>query len=114
MNEAQDQLRIYQQAALTGLRRELTVRGLNTVYLVDQKSRPTVEVEDCNMRMRRIYVHTGFWWFYWGDQPDERVSCLELPNAVAVIMRAARAGFREGVQGDLVVNLQNIADAYRT
>nr|WP_062341841.1 hypothetical protein [Herbidospora sakaeratensis] len=111
MNEAQEQLRIYQEAALTGLRRELTLR--QAVYLVDQNSRPTLEVEDCNMRMRRVYVHTGFWWFYWGDQPDERVSCLELPHAVAFIRRAAEVGWRAGEQGELTVNLQNIADAYR-
>jgi len=101
-----------QERLLTELQDELTQRGLTTVLLVDQYGRPALEVLDSRLRPRRVYVHTAFFWFYWGDQHDERVSCLRLGPAADRIEQAAREGWREGEQGELSIDLSKVADAY--
>lgn len=104
----------YQQKLLTELRDELEERGLTTVLIVDQKGRPALEVLDRCLRSRRVYVHLAFLWFYWGDQQEERVSCMQLLPAAVRIEQAAQEGWGEGEQGDLGINLSKILDAHRS
>ena len=107
-----DRQRAAQERLLRELQDELTLRGITTVLLVDQYGRPALEVLDRRLRSRRVYVHTAFFWFYWGDQHDERVSCLRLGPAADRIEQAAREGWREGEQGELSIDLSKVADAY--
>ncbi|WP_061290975.1 hypothetical protein [Herbidospora cretacea] len=102
-----------QKAALTKLSAELTPRGLITVLIVDQTGRAALEVLDARFRPRRVYAHLPFRWFYWGEEKDERASLLQIPQAADQIEAAARAGWREGEQGDISTDLSKIADAYR-
>ncbi|MFB9882075.1 hypothetical protein ACFFMN_29470 [Planobispora siamensis] len=103
----------YQVELLTALRGELIDRNTTAVLIVDQKGRPCLDVTDHAFRTRRVYVHLAFQWFYWGDQADERVSCLHLLPAADQIVVAARTGWHEGEQGDLGLDLTKIIDAYR-
>ncbi|WP_345337641.1 hypothetical protein [Planotetraspora kaengkrachanensis] len=73
-----------------------------------------MEVMDGRCRMRRVFVHLAFLWFYWGDEHDERVSCLRLPAAADRIESAARAGWREGEQGELGIDLTKVFDPHRS
>ncbi|GAA5073590.1 hypothetical protein HNP84_008509 [Thermocatellispora tengchongensis] len=108
-----EQQRAYQQALLTNLRKELTARDVPAVLIVTEDGRPALDVTDSRCRSRRIFVHLPFCWFYWGDQHDERVSFLRLPDAADRITQAARDGWREGEQGELGIDLSKIVDAYR-
>ncbi|GIH28496.1 hypothetical protein Aph01nite_68060 [Acrocarpospora phusangensis] len=114
MNQILEQQREYERKQLTALSEELTARGITTVLLVDQNQRLALDVVDTKFRTRRIYVHLSFWWFYWGDQADERVSCLRLRKAVLYVEAAAQAGWRDGEQADLIVDLRKVADAYHS
>ncbi|GIH78343.1 hypothetical protein [Planobispora longispora] len=104
----------YQVDLLTALRGELSDRETTAVLVTDQKGRPCLDVTDRTFRTRRVYVHIAFQWFYWGDRPDERVSCLRLLPAADRVAEAARAGWHEGEQGELGLDLTKIIDAYRT
>lgn len=114
MSKVQEQQRAYQQRLLTELRDELAPRGITTVLVVDQDGRPALEVVDRQVRTRRVYVHLAFLWFYWGDHHDERVSCLRVPAAADRIEKAAHAGWREGDQGEIGIDLRKIVDAHRS
>ncbi|WP_219501280.1 hypothetical protein [Nonomuraea ceibae] len=105
--------RAYAQELLTGLRQELTERDVPVVLGVTTDGRPALEVTDSQGRLRWIFAHLPFCWFYWGDQQNERVSFLRLPAAADRITEAARDGWREGDQGELGIDLSKIADAYR-
>ncbi len=112
MNLIDRQQRAYQQQLLEELRDELEPRGLTTVLIVDQSGRPTLEVPDSRFRPRRVYVHLAFLWFYWGDQGDERVSCLRLVPAADRIEEAAREGWHEGEQGEIGFDLDKVIGAH--
>lgn len=105
--------RPYIERLLGELRDLLEPRGITTVLVIDKAGRPALEVVDCRFRTRRVFVHLGFRWLYWGDQPDERVSFFDLEAAADRVEEAARKGWREGEQGDLSVDLGAIARAYR-
>jgi hypothetical protein len=104
----------YAQRALTALGDELTKRDVPAALVVAQDGRPGLDVTDSQWRVRRVFVHPEFCWFYWGDQRDERVTCLRRGAAVERIAQAARDGWHEGEQGELRIDLRRIADAYRT
>ncbi|MBT2226051.1 hypothetical protein [Nonomuraea sp. NEAU-A123] len=108
-----EQQRAYAERLLTALGEQLTSRSVTTVLIVAPDGRPALDVTDSRCRMRRVFVHLPFCWFYWGDQDDERVSFLQMAGAVDRIERAVREGWREGEQGDLSVDLNKILDAYR-
>ncbi|NJP30212.1 hypothetical protein FLW53_39685 [Microbispora sp. SCL1-1] len=91
----------------------LESRGITAVFIVDQKDQPALDVTDSCLRTRRVYVHLAFLWFYWGDQHDERVSCLRIGPAADAIERAARVGWHEGEQGELHVDLSKVLHADR-
>ncbi|GAA5082353.1 hypothetical protein HNP84_003933 [Thermocatellispora tengchongensis] len=113
MNTIQRQQRAYQEALLVALRNELAERGVTAAFVIGDDDRPRVEVMDVHLVTRRVYVHLPFMWFYWGDQPDERVSCTDVPRAVARVQEAAAAGWNPGEQGEISFNLHQIAQAYR-
>jgi hypothetical protein len=113
MNGIKERQRACQEALLAALRNELVDRDVPAAFLIEDGGRPGVEVLDAEDRPRRIYVHLQFRWFYWGDQLDERTSCVQLLNAVARVQQAAKQGWRPGEQGELRFNLNKIADAYR-
>ncbi|NBE99990.1 hypothetical protein FE391_41700 [Nonomuraea sp. KC401] len=108
-----EQQRIYAERLLVALGEQLAVRGVTHVLVITQNGRPALDVTDSRCRMRRVFVHLPFCWFYWGDQHDERVSFLQMAPAVDRIEQAAREGWREGEQGDLSVDLNKMLDAYR-
>ncbi|MEV4109302.1 hypothetical protein [Nonomuraea sp. NPDC049695] len=110
MNERQY---AYAHRALTVLGDELTKRDVPAVLVAAEDGRPGLDVTDSRLRVRRVFVHSGFCWFYWGDQSDERVTCLRLGTAVERIAQATRDGWREGEQGELRIDLHRIVDAYR-
>ncbi|KAB8178340.1 hypothetical protein [Microbispora catharanthi] len=114
LRPVQKRQREYQEQLLTELRDELEQRGITAVLIVDEKNRPALDVTDSRLRPRRVYVHLAFLWFYWGDQHDERVSCLRLLPAADRIEKAARDGWREGEQGELGIDLTKILDAHRS
>ncbi|MCK2213343.1 hypothetical protein MF672_005980 [Actinomadura sp. ATCC 31491] len=103
----------YAQRALIALGDELKNRDVPVAFVVAEDGRPCLEVADVNSRVRRVFVHAGFCWFYWGDQGDERVTCLRLAAAVERIAQAAQDGWHDGEQGELCFNLHQIAEAYR-
>ncbi|GAA0397730.1 hypothetical protein GCM10009530_56750 [Microbispora corallina] len=113
MRPIQEKQRAYQEQLLTELREALESRAITAVSIVDASDRPGVDVTDSRFRPRRIYVHLAFLWFYWGDQPDERVSCLRIDHATDTIEKAARDGWHEGPQGELHVDLSKVLDAHR-
>ncbi|GAA2906688.1 hypothetical protein GCM10010517_72900 [Streptosporangium fragile] len=113
MTTARERQRAHQQDLLTALDGELKTREITTVLIVDGDGNPCLEVVDRHFRTRRVYVQTAFHWFYWSDEHDERVSSLHLQPAAERIAEAARAGWREGEQGTLRIDLRKIADAYR-
>ncbi|MEU4832677.1 hypothetical protein [Streptosporangium sp. NPDC023615] len=104
----------YQVELLTALRNELINREVIAVLITDSKDRPCLDVTDSAFRPRRVYVHLPFLWFYWGDQHDERVSCLKLFPAADRIAEAAQASWRDGEQGELGLDLGQIVNAYRS
>ncbi|MFI6321550.1 hypothetical protein ACIBG8_28710 [Nonomuraea sp. NPDC050556] len=103
----------HQQRLLTALREELEARGITTVLVVAEGDRPALEVVDRRFRTRRVFVQISFCWFYWGDREDERVSFLKLPHAVSRIEQAARTGWHDGPQAELLIDFSKIVDAYR-
>ncbi|MFB9472390.1 hypothetical protein ACFFR3_23015 [Nonomuraea salmonea] len=109
----EEQQRAYAERLLLALAEQLGERGVTRVFVVTQEGRPTLDVTDCRGRVRRVFVHLPFCWFYWGDQQDERVSFLQMATAVDRIEEAAQAGWAEGEQGDLRVELSKLLDAYR-
>ncbi|MEU8356341.1 hypothetical protein AB0C27_10050 [Nonomuraea sp. NPDC048882] len=108
-----EQQRAYAQRLLTALGEQLGGRGITHTLVVTEDGRPALEVTDGRGRVRRVFVHLPFCWFYWGDEQDERVSFLAMAGAVDRIEEAARDGWAEGEQGDLRVDLNKILDAYR-
>ncbi|MEW1836607.1 hypothetical protein ACWDRB_29605 [Nonomuraea sp. NPDC003707] len=111
--ETEERQRACQETLLAALRNELVERDTPASFLIEDSGRPAVEVLDVEGRPRRIYVHLQFRWFYWGDEPNERISCLQLLGAVDRVQQAAEAGWREGDQGEQAFSLHTIADAYR-
>ncbi|WP_433367478.1 hypothetical protein [Streptosporangium sp. CA-115845] len=114
MGTVKENQQAYQVELLTALRNELINREIIAVLIADQKDQPCLDVTDSAFRTRRIYVHLPFLWFYWGDEHDERISCLRLFPAADAIADAARAGWREGEQGELGLDFSKIVDAYRS
>ncbi|MFI6817233.1 hypothetical protein ACIBG7_32875 [Nonomuraea sp. NPDC050328] len=112
MNSTKERRRACEETLLAALRNELVECGVDAAFLIEDDGRPGVELPDATGSLRRVYVHLQFRWFYWGDEPDERTSCLDLPAAVERIRQAAQQGWREGEQGELSFNLKKIADAY--
>lgn len=108
-----EQQKAYAQRLLSELGKQLAVREVTAVLVVAEDGRPALDVTDSGCRMRRVFVHLPFCWFYWGDQGDERVSFLQMSTAVDRIEQAARGGWREGEQGELSIDLSKIVDAYR-
>lgn len=104
----------YAQRALTALADELRKRGIPTVLSVTEDDRPGLDVTDSRLQVRRVFVHADFCWFYWGDQADERVTCLRPATAIERIAQAAQDGWHEGEQGELRIDLRRVADAYRS
>ncbi|MFG1696696.1 hypothetical protein [Nonomuraea sp. NPDC049309] len=107
------QQRAYAERLLLALGERLGERGVTHVFVVAQDGRPALDVTDSRGRMRRVFVHLPFCWFYWGEEQDERVSFLDMARAVDRIEEAARAGWADGEQGDLRINLDKLLDAYR-
>jgi hypothetical protein len=108
-----EQQHAYAQRLLSALGKHLSQRDVPAVLIITADGRPALDVTDSRGRMRRVYVHLSFCWFYWGDQNDERVSFLQMAGAVDRIEQAARDGWHEGEQGELSINLDRILDAYR-
>ncbi len=102
----------HQQDLLTTLRGYLAALYVPTFLTADHNGQPCLEITDHNARTRRIYVQVVFYWFYWGDQPDERTSTIHLPMAAEDIAAAVRRGWREGEQGTLNIDLGNIRGAH--
>ncbi|MEU7004509.1 hypothetical protein [Nonomuraea sp. NPDC046570] len=113
MKSIKERQRACQETLLAALRNALAERQVPAAFLIEDDGRPGVEVLDQAGRPRRVYVHLQFRWFHWGDQPDERVSCMQFLRAVERIQRAAQMGWREEEQGELSFSLHKIADAYR-
>ncbi|MEU6713953.1 hypothetical protein ABZ897_20990 [Nonomuraea sp. NPDC046802] len=113
MSSIKERQRACEETLLAALCNELVERDVHAVYLIEDNGRPGVEVLDVAGLARRVYVHLEFRWFYWGDQPDERVSCLQVPAALERIQQAAQAGWRNEEQGELSFNLSQLAEAYR-
>ncbi|MEW9530817.1 hypothetical protein [Microbispora sp. NPDC049125] len=113
MRPIKEKQRAYQEQLLRELHDELVPRGVTAVLIVDTSDRPALDVTDSRFRPRRVYVHLAFLWFYWGDQHDERVSCLRIGSAADWIEKAARDGWHEGDQGELHVDLGKVLDAHR-
>ncbi|SEG67564.1 hypothetical protein SAMN05444920_103882 [Nonomuraea solani] len=113
MSSIKERQRACEETLLTALRNELAERGVHAVFLIEDDGRSGVEVLDVAGRARRVYVHLEFRWFYWGDQPDERISCLQLQAGVERIQQAAQDGWRREEQGELSFNLRQLAEAYR-
>ena len=108
-----EQQRAYTERLLTALGEQLAARDISAVLIGTQDGRPALDVIDDRCRMRRVFVHLSFCWFYWGDQDDERVSFLQMAGAVDRIEQAARDGWNDGEQGELSINLDQILDAHR-
>ncbi|TXK34270.1 hypothetical protein [Nonomuraea sp. C10] len=108
-----DQQRAYAQRLLAALGKHLSARDVTAVLIITADGRPALDVTDIRGRMRRVFVHLSFCWFYWGDRSDERVSFLQMAGAVERIEQAARDGWHEGEQGELSINLDQILDAHR-
>ncbi|MGN9788820.1 hypothetical protein ACTMTF_46015 [Nonomuraea sp. ZG12] len=108
-----EQQRAYTERLLTALGDELNARDVSAVLVGTPDGRPALDVIDSRCRMRRVFVHLSFCWFYWGDQDDERVSFLKMAGAVDRIEQAAEDGWHDGAQGDLKVDLDKILDGYR-
>ncbi|MEV0382814.1 hypothetical protein [Nonomuraea sp. NPDC050643] len=113
MSSIKERQRAYEETLLAALRNDLADRDIPAVFLIEDDGRPGVEVLDAADRARRVYVHLQFRWFYWGDQLDERISCLQLPTAVERVQQAAQTGWREEEQGELSFNLDKLVQAYR-
>ncbi|GII34166.1 hypothetical protein [Planotetraspora mira] len=114
MDTIREQQRAFQHDLLTDLQDMLGSREITAILIADQYGRPALEVVDSQSRTRRVFVHLAFLWFYWGDERDERISCLRLPTAADRIEGAAREGWREGEQGELGIDLMKILDAHRS
>ncbi|MEV4073001.1 hypothetical protein [Nonomuraea fuscirosea] len=108
-----EQQRAYAERLLAALSEELQARRVTHVLVVTPDGRTTLDVTDSRGRVRRVFVHLPFCWFYWGDQQDERVSFLQMAAAVDRIEQAAQEGWADGEQGDLSVDLNKLLDAYR-
>lgn len=102
----------HQRDLLTKLRGHLTALHVPTFLTADHNGQPCLEITDHNARTRRVYVQVVFYWFYWGDLPDERTSTIHLPMAAEDIAAAVRRGWREGEQGTFSINLGNIHGAH--
>ncbi|WP_237101679.1 hypothetical protein [Nonomuraea sp. MG754425] len=107
-----EQQQAYAKRLLLVLGKQLAARDITPVLVDTEDGRPALEVADIRHRTRRVFAHLPFCWFYWGDQHDERVSCLQMGDAVDRIERAVREGWPEGEQGDLRINLGKMLDAY--
>ncbi|MGP4101812.1 hypothetical protein [Nonomuraea sp. KM90] len=108
-----EQQRAYAERLLVALGEQLGAQGVPHVLVVTQDGRPALDVTDSRCRVRRVFVHLPFCWFYWGDQQNERVSFLQMAVAVDRIEEAAQEGWADGEQGDLSVDLNKLLDAYR-
>ncbi|MEV4104170.1 hypothetical protein AB0J42_28310 [Nonomuraea sp. NPDC049649] len=108
-----EQQRAYAERLLSALGKHLAKRDVTAVLIVTADGRPALDVTDSRGRMRRVFVHLSFCWFYWGDRSDERVSFLQMVGAVDRIEQAARDGWHEGEQGELTIDLDRILDAHR-
>ncbi|GAA3471945.1 hypothetical protein GCM10018965_064980 [Nonomuraea roseola] len=94
VNTRPDQL-VYQERLLTALRDELRARTIPAVLVIAEGGRPGLDVVDSRFRTRRVFVHLAFCWFYWGDQQDERVTCLRLLPPLSAWRKSSRtAGTR--------------------
>lgn len=113
MQSGRAQSLAYQQRLLTELGNGLRPRGIAAVLMAAEDGRPELCVQDRRSRIRKVYVNVPFYWFYWGDQPDERTSCLNLEAAIDRVERVARNGWRAGEQAELRIDLGLISDAYR-
>ncbi|MFD1932993.1 hypothetical protein ACFSKW_16075 [Nonomuraea mangrovi] len=105
---------VYQERLLTALRDELRARTIPAVLVIAEDGRPGLDVVDSRFRTRRVFVHLAFCWFYWGDQQDERVTCLRLLAAVERLVEVVATGWNEGEQREISVDVNQIANAYRT
>ncbi|MEU9833702.1 hypothetical protein ACWDR1_08920 [Streptosporangium sandarakinum] len=114
MGTVKESQHAYQVELLTALRNELINREIIAVLITDSKNRPCLDVTDSAFRARRVYAHLAFQWYYWGAEHDERVSCLKLFPAADRIAEAARAGWRDGEQEELGLDLSQIRQAYRS
>ncbi|MFE3455721.1 hypothetical protein ACFXJ8_43110 [Nonomuraea sp. NPDC059194] len=113
VNTRPDQL-AYQERLLTALRDELRARTIPAVLVITEDGRPGLDVVDSRFRTRRVFVHLAFCWFYWGDQQDERVTCLRLLAAVEHLAEVVANGWNEGEQGEIGVDLSKIANTHRS
>ncbi|MFD1935148.1 hypothetical protein ACFSKW_27110 [Nonomuraea mangrovi] len=113
VNTRPDQL-AYQERLLTALRDELRARTIPAVLVIAEDGRPGLDVVDSRFRTRRVFVHLPFCWFYWGDQQDERVTCLRLFAAVERLAEVVADGWNEGEQGEIGVDLSKIVNAHRS
>jgi hypothetical protein len=75
MSEAEPRMQI--ETCLAELQRHLTVLGVTTMAIHDQDDRTCLEVYDRYARRRRVYVFAQFFWFVWGEDPDERSSVFQ-------------------------------------
>lgn len=83
----------------------LKLRGLDAPLASDGEGRPCLRVSDGRGRIRRVYAHLDFFWFYWGDQRSERASLLRPGDAAAAIAGAAARGWPDAPQGHLQVTI---------
>lgn len=109
---SREKILAHQQDLLTKLRGHLTPLYVPTFLTADHNGQPCLKITDHNARTRRVYVQVVFYWFYWGDLPDERTSTIHLPMAAEDIAAAVRRGWREGEQGTLSIDLGNIHGAH--
>jgi hypothetical protein len=75
MSEAEPRTQI--ETCLVELQRNLTARGVTVTAIRDQDGKACLEVYDRYARRRRVHVFTQFFWFVWGEDPDERGSVFQ-------------------------------------
>ncbi|GAA3127423.1 hypothetical protein [Nonomuraea salmonea] len=109
----EEQQRAYAERLLLALAEQLGERGVTRVFVVTQEGRPTLDVTDCRGAGAAGVRASAVLLVLLGDQQDERVSFLQMATAVDRIEEAAQAGWAEGEQGDLRVELSKLLDAYR-
>jgi hypothetical protein len=65
------------ETCLAELQGHLTALGVTATAIRDQEGRACLEVYDRYARRRRVHVFTQFFWFVWGEYPDERGSVFQ-------------------------------------